>query len=343
MPLKRINEIYPEDIELNYSLDIESKDDVHSVSYTRQIANQKPEDCVMEFTIPRAVFDGLGLLIPGGGHIEKDRTGNLFIKIHILQKGFEREGNDASTLFYINSYQAKNGSKIDINFLKEKINVEIPKNIENGKVLCVEGKGYNEILLTDKGFNDWISNNGISTDGISIDMISNELISNERGDLFIKIIIDNLEFSYQFISNLINSFFSILDTSNNGFKRNKDRYISSMNKNYPDDLDFEARIGNKYGFFFDIDERNQFLKNYRPRKSNFGSTVYRSNHNKNTSKSSDNIFQENPYYYIDRLAYDNEFRMGNQASSKRSNQNNNYQDGNNPSFEEDFRYRWDDF
>jgi len=337
MSLVHISEFYPEDIQLDYFLDIESKNDWHNVSYTRQIANQEPDKCKLEFTIPRAIFDGFYYIIPGGGHIGINRIGTLYITIHFLQKGFERKGNDACTLYYISSYQAKNGSKIGVNFLKENISVEIPKNIENGKTLCVEGHGYNDIL-----FSDLISGDNISHDMIK-DIGSNELILNERGNLYIQIIIDNLKFSYQFISNLINSFFSILDDYIKGFNRNKGMYISSRNKYYPDDFDCEFRFGNMYGHYFDIDERNQFLKNYRPRKSNFGSTVYRSNHNKNTSKSSDNIFQENPYYYIDRLAYDNEFRMGNQASSKRSNQNNNYQDGNNPSFEEDFRYRWDDF
>ncbi len=69
-------------------------------------------------------------------------AGDLLLRIHILNDPvFERKGNDLHTDLRVGLYSAVLGGKALLKTLKGNINVNIPKESQNGKVLRLQGLG----------------------------------------------------------------------------------------------------------------------------------------------------------------------------------------------------------
>lgn len=69
-------------------------------------------------------------------------SGDLFLKINILSDPlFERKGNDLHTILPVNLYTAILGGKAQLKTFKGTININIPKESQNGKVLRLQKMG----------------------------------------------------------------------------------------------------------------------------------------------------------------------------------------------------------
>jgi curved DNA-binding protein len=82
-------------------------------------------------------FSGRGSPGHNGGS-----AGDLLLQIHVLKDPlFERKGDDLYTDFPVNFYTAVLGGKAPLRTFKGIINVTIPKESQNGKVLRIQGMG----------------------------------------------------------------------------------------------------------------------------------------------------------------------------------------------------------
>lgn len=69
-------------------------------------------------------------------------AGDLLLQIHVLKDPlFERKGDDLYTDFPVNFYTAILGGKSPIRTFKGTINVNVPKESQNGKILRIQGMG----------------------------------------------------------------------------------------------------------------------------------------------------------------------------------------------------------
>lgn len=69
-------------------------------------------------------------------------SGDLLLKIHVLDDPiFERKGDDLYTTLRVNLYTAVLGGKAELKTFKGVINVNIPKESQNNKVLRLQGLG----------------------------------------------------------------------------------------------------------------------------------------------------------------------------------------------------------
>ncbi len=77
----------------------------------------------------------------GAGH-RGGSAGDLLLKIKVLSDPvFERKGNDLYTNLNVNLYTAVLGGKAPLRTFKGTINISIPKESQNGKVMRLQGMG----------------------------------------------------------------------------------------------------------------------------------------------------------------------------------------------------------
>jgi len=87
-------------------------------------------------------YDLLGNGKPGknGG-----KNGDLFIRIKINDdEKFKLEGYNLRTNLYLTPWEAALSTKVTINGINEDISVYIPKGIQSGENIKIEGKGYKD-------------------------------------------------------------------------------------------------------------------------------------------------------------------------------------------------------
>lgn len=100
--------------------------------------------------IPAGIESGEILRLSGGGEaVSKGISGDLYIKIHVKKhKTFRKEGLDLVMDLDIKITDAILGNKIQIETLKEKVNIEIPEGSKDGDIIKIKGKG---VETTKKG------------------------------------------------------------------------------------------------------------------------------------------------------------------------------------------------
>jgi curved DNA-binding protein len=98
----------------------------------------------IKLKIKPGIADGQTLKLSGkgGSGYNGGPAGDLLLKIHVLNDPlFERKGDDLYTDLRVNLYIAVLGGKAALRTFKGTINVNIPKESQNGKVLRLQGLG----------------------------------------------------------------------------------------------------------------------------------------------------------------------------------------------------------
>lgn len=98
----------------------------------------------IKLKIKPGISDGQTLKLPGKGEqgYNAGPPGDLLLRIHVLRDPvFERKGDDLYTDLRVNLYTAILGGKAPLKTFKGTINVNIPKESQNGKMLRLQGLG----------------------------------------------------------------------------------------------------------------------------------------------------------------------------------------------------------
>jgi curved DNA-binding protein len=98
----------------------------------------------IKLKIKPGITDGQTLKLggKGGAGYNGGPAGDLLLKIHVLNDPlFERKGDDLYTDLRVDLFTAVLGGKAALRTFKGTINVNIPKESQNGKVLRLQGLG----------------------------------------------------------------------------------------------------------------------------------------------------------------------------------------------------------
>lgn len=98
----------------------------------------------IKLKIKPGISDGQNLKLAGKGSpgFNGGASGDLLLKIHVLKDPlFERKGDDLYAEMRVNLFTAVLGGKAPIKTFKGTINVNIPKESQNGKTLRLQGMG----------------------------------------------------------------------------------------------------------------------------------------------------------------------------------------------------------
>lgn len=98
----------------------------------------------IKLKIKPGISSGQTLKLAGKGEpgISGGPAGDLLLQIHVLSDPvFERKGDDLYTNVNVNLYAALLGGKAPLKTFKGTINITIPKESQNGKVLRLQGLG----------------------------------------------------------------------------------------------------------------------------------------------------------------------------------------------------------
>ncbi len=98
----------------------------------------------IKLKIKPGIADGQTLKLGGKGNpgYNGGSSGDLLLRIHVLKDPvYERRGDDLYTDLRVNLYSAVLGGKASLNTFKGTININIPKESQNGKVLRLQGLG----------------------------------------------------------------------------------------------------------------------------------------------------------------------------------------------------------
>ncbi|RPI05469.1 MAG: J domain-containing protein [Ignavibacteriae bacterium] len=134
---RRSVEVKGDDLTTETTLSLEEA--YHGTTRLIQLNNQ-----TIKVTIKRGVADRQMLRITGKGGrgFNGGPNGDLYITINVaLHPEFQRQGNDLSCERPIDLYTAVLGGKARIKSLKDTVNVDIPQETANGKMLRLLGLG----------------------------------------------------------------------------------------------------------------------------------------------------------------------------------------------------------
>ncbi len=98
----------------------------------------------IKLKIKPGITEGQSLKLTGKGSAGYNggAAGDLLLKIHVLHDPlFERKGDDLYTDLRVNLYTAVLGGKSALRTFKGTINVNVPKESQNGKILRLQGLG----------------------------------------------------------------------------------------------------------------------------------------------------------------------------------------------------------
>ena len=100
-----------------------------------------------DIKIPEGIRSGEKVRIMGQGAPGKNggKNGDLLIKIVINNsKDYKLIGSDIYKTIYISPWEAVLGAKVDAKTIDEPFSVYIPKGIQTGEFIRIEGKGYKD-------------------------------------------------------------------------------------------------------------------------------------------------------------------------------------------------------
>ena len=116
----------------------------------------------VEIKIPQGIEDGTRLRVPGMGDYGSDRTGDLYLDVHVQKdRKFKRQGEDLYTEVHVPFYTAILGGQIEIETMSGKKETSIEKGSQTGTKLILGGEGMP--AFRGKGRGDLII-------GITVDM-----------------------------------------------------------------------------------------------------------------------------------------------------------------------------
>jgi curved DNA-binding protein len=98
----------------------------------------------IKINIKPGAYNGQELRIKGKGGKGRNggADGDIYLNIKVLpEKNYTIHGNDLMLKTDVDLYTAVLGGKININTLSGRLNINIPKGIQNGTKLRVKGKG----------------------------------------------------------------------------------------------------------------------------------------------------------------------------------------------------------
>jgi curved DNA-binding protein len=125
--------------DLRSDLSISLSEAYHGTSRLLTVNGQK-----IKINIKPGAYNGQELRIKGKGGKGRNggADGDIYLNIKVLpEKNYTIHGNDLMLKTDVDLYTAVLGGKININTLSGRLNINIPKGIQNGTKLRVKGKG----------------------------------------------------------------------------------------------------------------------------------------------------------------------------------------------------------
>ena len=107
-----------------------------------------------EINIPAGIRNGEKVRLIGQGKPGENggKNGDLLIRINVAEdKQYKLVGSDIYTELNISPWEAVLGAKVEVNAIDETIGVYIPQGMETGEEICIENKGYKELLYEETG------------------------------------------------------------------------------------------------------------------------------------------------------------------------------------------------
>ena len=95
--------------------------------------------------IPVGIRNGEKIRLMGQGRPGENggKPGDLLIKIQIENNNKQRlEGYDIYTNLYLTPWEAALGTKVNLNSIDEEVSIYVPKGIQSGETVRINGKGY---------------------------------------------------------------------------------------------------------------------------------------------------------------------------------------------------------
>ena len=142
---KESNPIKGENIET--SIDVDLEEVFYGLDKKISLRTVDGKQKVFTVTIPAGLHNGEKIRLLGQGKegINGGKNGDLFIKVNIKDNNrFELKGNDIYTNLYLTPWEAALGTDAVVYSIDDGTKVSIPKGIESGELIKVEGKGYKD-------------------------------------------------------------------------------------------------------------------------------------------------------------------------------------------------------
>lgn len=129
-------------LDIHSDIDVSFDDAAFGAERRLQILEDGGKTVTLQVKIPAGIEDGKSIRLKGKGNSMGRRTGDLYLKVHVLPKeGFERKGSDIYTVARVPFTTAVFGGEVMVDTLYGQVMCKVPAGMQSGGKIRLKNKG----------------------------------------------------------------------------------------------------------------------------------------------------------------------------------------------------------
>lgn len=145
-------------LDIHSDIDVSFEDAAFGAERRLKLSEDSGKTVTLQVHIPAGIEDGKSIRLKGKGNKMGQRTGDLYLRVHILPKeGFERKGSDIYTVAKVPFTTAVFGGEIKVNTIYGQVMCQIPKGMPSGGKIRLKNKGVPIMGHKDKSGDQYVT------------------------------------------------------------------------------------------------------------------------------------------------------------------------------------------
>ncbi|WP_027204592.1 DnaJ C-terminal domain-containing protein [Butyrivibrio fibrisolvens] len=129
-------------LDIHSNIDVSFDDAAFGAERRLQITEGDGKTVTLQVKIPAGIEDGKSIRLKGKGNRMGRKSGDLYLKVHILPKdGFERKGSDVYTIARVPFTTAVFGGEVMVDTLYGQVMCKVPAGMQSGGKIRLKNKG----------------------------------------------------------------------------------------------------------------------------------------------------------------------------------------------------------
>lgn len=145
-------------LDIHSDIDVSFDDAVFGAERRLTLQEEGGKTVTLQVHIPAGIEDGKSIRLKGKGNRMGHRTGDLYLKVHVLPKeGFERKGADVYTVARVPFTTAVFGGEIKVDTVYGQVMCQVPAGMQSGGKIRLKNKGVPVMGHKDKNGDHYVT------------------------------------------------------------------------------------------------------------------------------------------------------------------------------------------
>ncbi len=145
-------------LDIHSDIDVSFDDAVFGAERRLTLKEEGGKTVTLQVHIPAGIEDGKSIRLKGKGNRMGQRTGDLYLKVHVMPKeGFERKGSDVYTVARVPFTTAVFGGEIKVDTVYGQVMCQVPAGMQSGGKIRLKNKGVPIMGHKDKNGDHYVT------------------------------------------------------------------------------------------------------------------------------------------------------------------------------------------